>query len=315
MDEAARWAAERLGCNAPHLRPVSGDASFRRYFRCDWRGRSLILMDAPPEKEHSAPFVDIDRRLRRAGLNAPEILHFDLELGFGLIEDFGDVLYRDLLNEDNADELLPGLFEILERFATDVDAAGLPPYSPGSLQFELDLFPDWYLDRHRERPLTPSERADWGELCARLIESAQRQRQVFVHRDFHSCNLLRNGAAPGIIDFQDGVRGPLAYDLASLLWDRYITWPRPRLEGWMTEMHGRYGLGCTLPEWIRQCDWMGMQRNLKIVGIFARLELRDAKRGYLALVPRFYGYLLDVAARYPEFAALRRLLEDPRCAP
>jgi len=315
MNEAARWAAGRLECDALELRPVSGDASFRRYFRTSWRDRSLILMDAPPEKEHSAPFVDIDARLRRAGLHAPEILHFDLELGFGLMEDFGDVLYRDLLGEDNADDLFPGLFDILERFAAGVDADGLPPYSAGSLQFELDLFPDWYLAHHRRRPLTPAERVDWTELCARLIESAQRQPQVFVHRDFHSCNLLQNGAAPGIIDFQDGVRGPLSYDLASLLWDRYITWPRPRLEAWMATMHARYGLDCDLPEWIRQCDWMGLQRNLKIVGIFARLEHRDGKRGYLDLVPRFYGYLLDVAARYPEFADLLHLLEDPRCAP
>ena len=315
MDEAARWAAERLGCGALQLRPVSGDASFRRYFRCDWQARSLILMDAPPEKEHSAPFVDIDARLRRAGLHAPEILHFDLERGFGLMEDFGDVLYRDLLGEDNVDELFPGLFDILERFAASVDTEGLPPYSAGALQFELDLFPDWYLDHHRQRPLTPAERAAWAVLCARLVDSAQRQPQVFVHRDFHSCNLLRNGAAPGIIDFQDGVRGPLSYDLVSLLWDRYITWPRPRVEAWMAEMHARYSLDCALSEWIRQCDWMGLQRNLKIVGIFARLEHRDGKRGYLELVPRFYGYLLDVTARYPEFAALHRLLEDPRCAP
>jgi aminoglycoside/choline kinase family phosphotransferase len=272
MNEAARWAAGRLECDALELRPVSGDASFRRYFRTSWRDRSLILMDAPPEKEHSAPFVDID-------------------------------------------DLFPGLFDILERFAAGVDADGLPPYSAGSLQFELDLFPDWYLAHHRRRPLTPAERVDWTELCARLIESAQRQPQVFVHRDFHSCNLLQNGAAPGIIDFQDGVRGPLSYDLASLLWDRYITWPRPRLEAWMATMHARYGLDCDLPEWIRQCDWMGLQRNLKIVGIFARLEHRDGKRGYLDLVPRFYGYLLDVAARYPEFADLLHLLEDPRCAP
>ena len=315
MEEAAHWAAERLGCDTLQLRPVSGDASFRRYFRCDWRGRSLVLMDAPPEKEHSAPFVDIDRRLRRAGLNAPEIMHFDLELGYGLMQDFGDVLYRDLLNEHNADDLFPGLFDILERFAADVDPAGLPPYSAGSLQFELNLFPDWYLDRDRGRSLTAAERADWTALCDRVIESAQRQPQVFVHRDFHSCNLLQNGAAPGIIDFQDGVRGPLSYDLVSLLWDRYITWPRPRLEAWMRTMHARYGLDCAPAEWIRQCDWMGLQRNLKIVGIFARLEHRDGKPGYLALVPRFYGYLRDVAARYTEFGALHRLLEDPRCAP
>ena len=201
-EEAAHWAAERLGGGPFELRPVSGDASFRRYFRLEHDGRSLILMDAPPEKEHSATFVDIDARLRRAGLNAPEILDFDLDLGYGLMQDFGDALYRDLLTEDNADDLFPGLFDILERFARDVDPAGLPPYGPVPLRFEMDLFPNWYLDRHRERPLTAAERTDWEALCQRLVDSALAQRQVFVHRDFHSCNLLQNGAAPGIIDFQ-----------------------------------------------------------------------------------------------------------------
>jgi aminoglycoside/choline kinase family phosphotransferase len=315
IEQAARWAAGRLGSGPLQLRPVSGDASFRRYFRFDWRDRSVILMDAPPEKEDSAPFVDIDARLRQAGLNAPEILAFDLDLGFGLLQDFGDVLYRDLLNESNADALFPGLFDILERFADNVDAVGLPAYGARSLRFELDLFPAWYLAHHRERPLDPSERADWEALCDTLIRSAQGQPQVFVHRDFHSCNLLQNGAAPGIIDFQDGVCGPLSYDLVSLLWDRYITWPRARLEAWMLEMHARYRLECSTAEWIRQCDWMGLQRNLKIVGIFARLRYRDGKQGYVEMIPRFYRYLLDVAPRYAEFAALQRLLEDPRCAP
>jgi aminoglycoside/choline kinase family phosphotransferase len=152
-------------------------------------------------------------------------------------------------------------------------------------------------------------------LCARLIESASQQPQVFVHKDFHSCNLLQTPRGPGVIDFQDGVRGPVTYDLVSLLWDRYIAWPRERLEDWMLQLRPRLAPSMEAGEWIRCCDWMGLQRNLKIVGIFARLRYRDGKSGYLEMIPRFYDYLLDVLPRYPEFDDFHHLLELPECAP
>lgn len=313
--DAADWAARALGQPAVTLRPVAGDASFRRYFRLAADDGSLILMDAPPDREDSRPFVDIARRLRAAGLNAPEILHFDLERGFGLLEDFGDTLYRDIFDAASADALMPGLLDALEGMAARVACSGLPNYGESVLQAELDLFTDWYLERHRERPLRGSERALWADLCNRLIESAAAQPQVFVHKDFHSCNLLRTPRGPGLIDFQDGLRGPLSYDLASLLWDRYIAWPRRRLEDWMEQARLRLGTGIEPAEWVRCCDWMGLQRNLKIVGIFARLCYRDDKQGYLEMIPRFYGYLLDVLPRYPEFRAVHRLLEGAECAP
>jgi hypothetical protein len=148
-----------------------------------------------------------------------------------------------------------------------------------------------------------------------LIASATAQPQVFVHKDFHSCNLLRTPPGPGLIDFQDALRGPLSYDLVSLLWDRYIAWPRERLEGWMEQARQRLGPGIEPAEWVRCCDWMGLQRNLKIVGIFARLHYRDGKRGYLEMVPRFFRYLLEVLPRYPEFRAFQGLLEQTECAP
>jgi N-acetylmuramate 1-kinase len=313
--DAADWAAEALGLPAIELRPVAGDASFRRYFRLAADGGSLILMDAPPDREDSRPFVDIARRLRAAGLNAPEILRFDLERGFGLLEDFGDTLYREIFDAASADALMPGLLDALEGMAARVDCSGLPDYGASVLQAELDLFTDWYLGRHRERPLRGAERALWADLCNRLIESATAQPQVFVHKDFHACNLLRTPRGPGLIDFQDGLRGPLSYDLASLLWDRYIAWPRRRLEDWMEQARLRLGPGIEPAEWIRCCDWMGLQRNLKIVGIFARLRYRDGKQGYLEMIPRFYGYLLDVLPRYPEFRAFQGLLEGAECAP
>ncbi|HET6592556.1 MAG TPA: phosphotransferase [Xanthomonadales bacterium] len=312
---AAAWAAAELGLARVELQAVSGDASFRRYFRLAAPGRTLILMDAPPDHEDSGPFVDIAERLRAAGLKAPQIHCFDLRQGFGLLEDFGDTLYRDVLDGESVDSLFPGLFAILEGMALRVDTRGLPHYGQRLLQTELDLFPDWYLGRHRKRPWNDTERAVWAEMCRSLIESAQRQPQVFVHKDFHSCNLLQTPAGPGIIDFQDGLRGPVSYDLVSLLWDRYIAWPRVRLLQWMEEIRPRLAPGLGREEWVRCCDWMGLQRNLKIVGIFARLNYRDGKRGYLEMIPRFYQYLLDVLPHYPQLRPLLRLLEEPACAP
>jgi aminoglycoside/choline kinase family phosphotransferase len=312
---AAEWAAGQLGLERVLLTPVSGDASFRRYFRFNAGDRSIVLMDAPPDKEDSAPFVDIAGRLRTAGLNAPEILEFDLEHGFGLLEDFGDTLYKDLVDEQSADQWFPGLLDVLSTLARQVDAEGLPEYDGGRLQAEMDLFADWYLGRHKHLALSGTDVETWRNLCSILLESAQAQRQVFVHKDFHSCNLLATPDGPGVIDFQDGLKGPVSYDLASLLWDRYVPWPRSRMEAWMTEAYERIAPGCSPEEWIRYCDLIGLQRNLKIVGIFARLHYRDHKSGYLEMIPRFYQYLLDVLPTYPEFADFQSLLGRPECVP
>ena len=316
MRRAATWAAETLGLDQVKLEPVSGDASFRRYFRFSTGDRCVILMDSPPDKETSAPFVDIDRRLREAGLNAPEILHFDLDLGFGLLEDFGDTLYRDILDEQSVDELFPPLFTTLVNMARNVNTDKLTDYDAPLLQQEMELFPDWYLRVHKKRPFSSAERFLWNGICTRLIRSAREQPQVFVHKDFHSCNVLRtDSGVPGIIDFQDAVSGPLCYDFVSLLWDRYIAWPRERLESWMKDFHKQLEPACALETWIRWCDLMAVQRNLKIVGIFARLKYRDGKDGYLEMIPRFYGYLLEVLPRYPEFHEFLQLLEQAECAP
>ena len=312
---AASWAADSLGLERVRLEPVSADASFRRYFRFNDGIRSIILMDAPPDKEASAPFIDIAGRLRTAGLNAPDIFHFDLEQGFGLLEDFGDTLYRELISEESVGTLFPGLFAVLAGMASHVDTAGLPVYSEQALEQELDLFKTWYLELHKERPLSGSEATAWEDVCRLLIDSAMEQPQVFVHKDFHSCNLLETEDGPGIIDFQDGVSGPISYDFVSLVWDRYIAWTRPRLEGWMKDIHTILPVNCTIEEWVRYCDWMGLQRNLKIVGIFARLKHRDGKEGYVEMIPRFYRYLLDVLPRYPEFHKFQKMLEQNECAP
>ena len=316
LTRAASWAAARLGQRAVELCPIKQDASFRRYFRVHTGAGTLILMDAPPEFENSAPFLDVAARLRQAGLHAPEVFHFDLEQGFGLLEDLGDRLYRDLVTPHTADELFPDLFLVLTRMAQKVNCRGLPQYDHNRLQTELRLFTDWYLLRHRQYTLDARQERAWRRLCAELQRSAAAQPQVFVHRDFHSSNLLyRRGGEPGIIDFQDAVRGPISYDFVSLLWDRHVAWPRWQLECWMEAYRVMLGLDIEPAAWVRWCDLVGVQRNLKIVGIFARLYHRDGKESYLQMIPAFYRYLLDVLPRYAEFGCFLEILEQPQCAP
>jgi aminoglycoside/choline kinase family phosphotransferase len=316
LSQAISWVTAHLPFPLAGVSPVSGDASFRRYFRLHGTHNSLVLMDAPPKTENSAPFVDIDNRLRQAGAHAPEIHAQDLEQGFLLLEDLGNKLVRDVLDNNNADQRFEALFDLLETMATKVDSQGLPNYDRERLLTELELFPNWYLQEHKNIELSCEDWDVWEDMCTRLIASAQRQPQVFVHRDFHSCNLLHLGdGSVGVIDFQDGVRGPVSYDLVSLLWDRYIHWPRSRLESWMQELRPRLAADIDAETWIRYCDWMGLQRNIKIVGIFARLHYRDNKTGYLEMIPQFWTYLMDVLPLYPETRPFMDLLERLECAP
>ena len=316
LNAAQTWTAAQLGLDTVALNPVAQDASFRRYFRVQTGTESLILMDAPPQFENSAPFLDIAARLRKAGLHAPAVLHFDLEQGFGLLEDLGDELYRDLISADTVEGLFPDLFQALARMAQKVNCYGLPNYDPFRLQTELDLFTDWYLLRHKGCETAGRQKYIWQTLCDELKRSAAEQPYVFVHRDFHSNNLLYlKNREPGIIDFQDAVRGPVSYDFISLLWDRYISWPRPQIENWMETYRTLLALDIGPMVWMRYCDLMSLQRNLKIVGIFARLYYRDGKKGYLQMIPRFYRYVLDVLPLYPEFRDAYELLEQAECAP
>lgn len=316
LDQARSWL-QSVGVDVQSgFENVAGDASFRRYFRITAAGGSLILMDAPPAKEGIAAFIDVTRRLRAAGLNAPQILQTSSGRGFLLLEDLGDDLYRDLLDAHSGNDLIPPLFNVLRKLAVDVDAGGLPAYNGGLLRAEMDLFPDWYLGRHRRAMPRGAFDALWGGFCTQVITAALEQPRCFVHRDFHSCNLLATPAGKvGIIDYQDAVQGPISYDFISLIWDRYITWPRTTIEAW-TEQY-RQLLGVSIPpgQWQRYCDLMGLQRNIKVVGIFARLHYRDGKTGYLEMIPRFYDYVTDTLGRYAEFSNILELLEQAECAP
>jgi aminoglycoside/choline kinase family phosphotransferase len=314
--ELARSWLQRLGVDMQSdFQGVAGDASFRRYLRLRADGESRILMDAPPP-EDVRPFIDVARRLRSAKLHAPEIVHADTQNGFLLLEDLGDALYRDLLDQNNGGDHFPWLFDILKNMAQTVDTGQLPAFDTALLRQEMGLFPDWYLAHHRAT--MPRERFDasWEQFCTHIIDSALNQPQCFVHRDFHSCNLLRTSDDDiGIIDFQDAVKGPLSYDFISLVWDRYIMWPRAQIEDWMEEFRQLLGLEIYPPQWRRYCDLMGLQRNIKIVGIFARLHYRDGKSGYLEMIPQFYDYVTSTLNLYPEFAEMLNILEQPECVP
>jgi aminoglycoside/choline kinase family phosphotransferase len=300
-----------LGSDDFKLQVASADASFRSYHRVTTTTGSRMLMDAPPDQEDCRPFIDICSRLRRADLLAPEIIEMDLENGLLLLEDFGDTLYRDRITPDQPEPWFERSFNALATLATRVDTDGLSGYDRQRLQTELDLFPDWYLDRQLSRPLDDGEGSVWRAACELLLASAEDQPAVFVHRDFHSCNLMDTGdERPGIIDFQDAVLGPVSYDLISLLLDRYISWPRASLVEWLERFRVRLGLNLGSADWLQRCDWMALQRNLKVVGIFARLNFRDGKSGYLDLQPRFLTFVLDGLSRYPEFADLHALVES-----
>jgi aminoglycoside/choline kinase family phosphotransferase len=316
LDQARTWI-QQLGVELQsELKAVAGDASFRRYFRLKINGKSRILMDAPPPGEDVRPFIDIDRLLRATDLLAPEIIHADTRNGFLLLEDLGDDLYRGLLNEGNSDSHFPGLFDVLAKMALSVDADPLPDYDSDSLRNEMDLFPDWYLGQHRNGVSRDKFDQVWAGFCKEIIDSALDQPQCFVHRDFHSCNLLKTDTGGiGIIDFQDAKKGPISYDFISLIWDRYIDWPRERIEGWTEEYRQLLELEIEPRKWLRYCDLMGIQRNFKVVGIFARLYYRDEKAGYLEMIPRFYGYINNTLRLYPEFREMSAILEQTECVP
>jgi len=316
LEKARKWLAhEGVDLNSDFIN-IAGDASFRRYFRLTLNGESRILMDAPPPGENVEPFVDIAGRLREAGLHAPKIFLSDLANGFLLLEDLGDDLYRGLLHKDNANDLFPSLFDTLKTLALDTNTKNLPEFDHQKFRRDMGLFPDWYLARHRKQQNSEWLERVWDDFCHHIIQSAFDQPQAFVHRDFHSCNLIRTRRGEiGIIDFQDAVRGPVSYDFISLIWDRYISWPRLQIVQWMETMRLKLGLDMEPMEWQRCCDLMGLQRNFKIVGIFARLHYRDQKEGYLEMIPRFYEYLTSTLRLYPEFKDVLVYLERPECEP
>jgi hypothetical protein len=306
-----RWVFEDLGFAGGRIAPASGDASFRRYFRVARGEDSYIAMDAPPEKEHLEPFVSVARMLLGIGLNVPVILAQDARQGFLLLSDLGTRQYLDELAQPGAaDRLYADALEALSAMqsADQEMSRALPRYDHAMLMREMELMPKWFLNDHLGMQLSTVELGMLNRLFETLVQSALEQPATFVHRDYHSRNLLLTSVNnPGILDFQDAVRGPVTYDLVSLLKDCYVEWPAARVRAWALQyrerlLTGGFALGATESAFIRWFDLVGMQRHIKVLGIFARLFYRDRKPQYLRDLPRVLRYTRDAAAQYPETA-------------
>ncbi|HLX27837.1 MAG TPA: phosphotransferase [Casimicrobiaceae bacterium] len=311
-----------LGVPLADVAPASADASFRRYFRVmlasswsDAPGMStLIAMDAPPPNEDCRPYVHIARLLRNGGINVPVVVAADIARGYLLLGDLGSVTYASILDGDDASRLYADALDALvsmQRIRCDDE---LPPYDERLLRRELALFPDWYVARHLGYEATDVERAALDRAFDAIVANNLAQPCVLVHRDYHSRNLMVTTPNPGVLDFQDAVFGPITYDLVSLLRDAYVDWSEERQIDWAVRYWER-ARGAGLPvrvdfgEFWRDFEWMGVQRQLKVLGIFARLWHRDGKRAYLADMPRVMRYLRGACARYRELEPLCMLLD------
>lgn len=302
-----------LGYEISSFEPASNDASFRRYFRITHAGGRHIIMDAPPDKENTKPFIRIAGLFRQANIHVPAIYQQNLDEGFLLLEDFGSQCLLDLLTPENADALYQTAFDSLFNLQSrsGLDTTHLPEYDAKLLRRELDIFYQWFLGKLLQMELPETLR---DALDRVLIDAALQQPRVSVHRDFHSRNLMvLKQQSPGVIDFQDAVIGPVTYDLVSLLRDCYISWPELDVYLWMEEYYQRLvtaGLvDSDLATFRRWFDLMGLQRHLKAIGIFTRLHLRDGKPGYLADIPRTMAYVRQVCESYPELEEFNQFVQ------
>jgi aminoglycoside/choline kinase family phosphotransferase len=311
------WLNDLFSLSAAAITPASNDASFRRYFRIHCENITYIVMDAPPDREDTRPFITIARIFRKLGLQTPDVLAADLKQGFLLLTDLGTRQYLAELNNNNVGKLYSEALDALLRLhiGGDSKATPLPHYDAQLLHQEMELFRDWFITQYLQLPLNPTEHRVLDEIFAILSSSAQAQPQVLVHRDYHSRNLMvTEHANPGVLDFQDAVIGPITYDLVSLLRDCYISWPHAWVNKWAFDYQQKLQqqglLKTDTTTFLRWFDLMGVQRHLKAIGIFSRLNLRDGKPGYLKDIPRTLTYILEVSVRYPQLAPLHRLLEN-----
>jgi N-acetylmuramate 1-kinase len=313
------WLSRELRLPVARIEPASSDASFRRYFRVFSGAASYVVMDAPPDKEDVRPYLKVSGMLEALGAHVPHVHEADVARGLLLLEDLGTTLYLERLRAGGDPGRLYG--EALDALAMiQVRAAAAPlqlaPYDHVALAREMALMPEWFLQRHLSLTLSAAETALIAESCEFLIREALAQPRVFVHRDYHARNLMVVGERnPGIIDFQDALAGPVAYDLVSLLKDCYIAWPRERVVGWVGAFRARLRekgaeAGANEAEFLRWFDLIGVQRHLKVLGIFCRLWYRDGKAGYLPDLPRTLDYVREASALYPELAALAAFIEE-----
>jgi len=319
MDDRFRaleaWLRTALDIAEPRIEKASADASFRRYFRVFDGERTVIAMDAPPERENTRAFVHVASLMKDAGLHVPEVLAHDLAQGFLLLTDLGTSPYLAALREAGADKLFEDATTAIVRWQAASRPGELPDYDEALLRRELELFPEWYIGRHRGVTLSTRQRESLEGVFRRILERNLAEARVFVHRDYMPRNLMVCDPNPGVLDFQDAVYGPISYDVASLMRDAFVSWEEERvldvtIRYWEKARRARLPVPADFGDFWRDVEWMGLQRHLKVLGIFARLHHRDGKAGYLEDTPRFIGYVRRAATRYGELAPLARLLDE-----
>ena len=326
FDALRVWLERVLPAPMASIAPASVDASFRRYFRVTFEHAievpgssagvtSLIAMDAPPPHEDCRPFVAVAKLLAAAGVHAPAVLHEELSQGFLLLSDLGSRTYLAELSDATAPALYRDATDALIRWQQASRDDVLPPYDRALLLRELNLFPDWYIAKHLGITLDDAQRKVLATAFEQILENNLGQPRVYVHRDYHSRNLMISEPNPGVLDFQDAVHGPVTYDLVSLLRDAYIAWDEERQIDWAVRYWER-ARACGVPvgtdfgAFWRDFEWMGVQRQLKVLGIFARLWHRDGKAAYLQEMPRVMAYLRGACARYRALGPLLKLLDE-----
>ena len=307
------WARTTLADQQAQLERASVDAGFRSYWRSQGLNGSRIVMDSPPDKEDVRPWLRMRGLLECGGVRVPRVLAQDVDAGFLLLEDLGVETYLQVIDAENADTLFDDAIGQLLTLQAIPCPPDLPIYDETLLMRELRLFDTWFLERELGLTLDGETMAALEHVYRLLVDAAHTQPRVLVHRDFMPRNLMPASDGPAVLDFQDAVHGPIAYDAVSLFKDAFVSWPESRVETWLERYHARASAsGLPIPglaQFRRDADWIGMQRHLKVLGIFARLKHRDAKPKYIADAPRFLAYLDGVLPRYPELAALANVLD------
>ena len=315
LEQVQTWLQQVLHGESYDLAPASSDASFRRYFRISLPNRSLIVMDAPPAQENCAPFVHVAQLFKDAGVHVPEVLAQDLAQGFLLLSDLGTETYLSQLDAESADGLYRDANSALIKIQLASQPGQLPAYDAPLLMREMHLFPDWYIAKHLQAQLTAKQAAVLENALQLILDNVLAQPVVYVHRDYHSRNLMRSSPNPGGLDFQDAVHGPITYDLVSLYKDAYIAWDEERvidwtIRYWEAARRARLPVADDYGAFYRDFEWMGIQRHIKVLGIFARLYHRDGKAGYLNDMPLVLDYLRKACSRYRALGPFLEVLDE-----
>jgi len=315
LDALTHWSRTVLRSDALRIASASADASFRRYFRITRDHETFIAMDAPPDKEDVRPFLKVTALMEGAGVHAPRVVAEDVTHGFLLLTDLGTQTYLEVINEANAHDLFMAAIDTLIKWQLASQPGVLPPYDEALLRRELSLFPDWYVAKHLQATLSDKQQATLNRMFDLIVKANLEQASVYVHRDYMPRNLMISTPNPGVLDHQDAVYGPISYDVASLFRDAFISWPEVSVIDWVAcywekARHAGLPVPQDFGQFYRDVEWMGLQRHLKVLGIFARINYRDGKPKYLADTPRFITYVRNVGERYDNLRPLLRLLDE-----